>query len=98
MDTDNHLYGYSLATETTAGFTWTVLTTARSQPTMGDRWFSGVTVDPAFPHPTQFLGDYSGIATDYSGGVVAYWTDMRNTVAFGGRSGFGEDAFFAHAG
>jgi BNR/Asp-box repeat len=101
VDGANHLYGYSLATETTAGaltFASTELTTVDSQPTMNDRWFSGITVDPDFPHPTQFLGDYSNIATDYNGGVVAYWTDMRNTVTFGGSSGFGEDAFFAHAG
>lgn len=100
-DTANHLYDYSLATETTPGtlaFTEKPLTTARSQPTRDDRWFSGLTVNPAFPHPTQFLGDYSNIATDYSGGVVAYWSDLRNTVTFGARSGFGEDAFFAHSG
>jgi hypothetical protein len=28
-------------------------------------------------------------------GVVAYWTDMRNDVTFAGRTGHGEDAFFA---
>jgi hypothetical protein len=100
-DSANHLYGYSLATETSSGsltFSSSSLTTAASDPTQGDRWFSGLTVNPAFPHPTQFLGDYSGIGTDYAGGVVALWTDMRNTVSFGGRSGTGEDAFFAHAG
>jgi BNR/Asp-box repeat len=100
VDSANHLYGYSLATETGAGslaFTSAELTNAHSQPTQDDRWFSGLTINDAFPHPTQFMGDYSNIATDYAGGVVAYWTDMRNTVAFGGRSGFGEDAFFAHS-
>ena len=56
---------------------------------------AGIPVNPAFPHATQFLGDYSNIAADPRGGVVAYWTDLRNTVTFAGRTGFGEDAFFA---
>jgi hypothetical protein len=101
VDAANHLYGYSLATQTGSApltFASQVLTTVSSQPTQEDRWFSGTTVNSAFPHPTQFLGDYSNIASDYAGGVVAYWTDMRNTVTFGGRTGFGEDVFFAHAG
>src|SRR4029077_3150078 len=86
-DAANHLYGYSLATETSVGslaFSSTALTTENSDPTQGDRWFSGLTVNPDFPHPTSFLGDYSNIATDHAGGVVAYWTDLRNAVSFGG--------------
>ncbi len=94
-DPANHEYGYTLATETTSGsltFSTTQLTTALSDPTQGDRWFSGGVQD----HATTFLGDYSGIAADGSG-VVAYWTDMRNSVTFAGRTGSGEDAYFAHS-
>ena len=53
------------------------------------------TVNPAFPSATAFLGDYSNIAATPDGGVVAYWTDMRNDATFAGRTGHGEDAFFA---
>jgi hypothetical protein len=45
----------------------------------------------------NFLGDYSNIASDQDGGIVAYWTDLRNTVSFGGRTGAGEDVFFTHS-
>jgi hypothetical protein len=102
VDPANHLYGYSLATENAPGtLTFnspTTLSTATSDPTMNDRWFSRVTVNPDFPNPTDFLGDYSNIASDQNGGIVAYWTDLRNTVTFGARTGAGEDAFFAHHG
>ena len=96
-DGANHLYGYSLSTETVAGtlsFGTTELTTVRSNPTKGDRWFA-TTVDPDFPHATTFHGDYSNIAAIPSGGVVAYWTDMREDASFGGVTRKGEDAFFA---
>jgi hypothetical protein len=95
-DPANHKYGYTLATESSAGsltFVTTQLTTALSDPTQGDRWFAGRTPNPAFPHPTTFLGDYSNIAA--TGQVYAYWTDMRLSVFFPSRTGFGEDAFFA---
>ena len=59
-------------------------------------WFAR-TVNPAFPFATAFLGDYSNIAATADGGVVAYWTDMRNDATFAGRTGHGEDAFFAKA-
>jgi len=98
-DSANHLYGYSLATEDGAGalhFTTTQLTTGLSDPTRDNRWFAA-TVDPAFPHATTFLGDYSNIATLPSGGVVAYWTDLRNEACFLGGCGHGQDAFFAAA-
>jgi len=97
IDSANHKYGYSLATETTAGsliFTTTQVTTALSDPTTGDRWFAR-NVNPAFPRATAFLGDYSNIAATADGGVVAYWTDMRNDVTFAGITRKGEDAFFA---
>jgi hypothetical protein len=96
-DPANHKYGYTLATETAAGslaFTATQITTALSEPTRDDRWFSGRTPNPAFPHPTTFMGDYSGIATS-GAGVVTLWTDMRNIVTWGGRTGYGEDAYFS---
>jgi len=46
---------------------------------------------------TTFLGDYSNIATLPSGGVVAYWTDLRKEACFLGVCGHGQDAFFAAA-
>ena len=72
------------------------LTTALSDPDEGNRWFAA-TLNPAFPFATTFLGDYSNIAAEPSGGVVAYWTDLRNQACFGGRCGSGQDAFFATA-
>ena len=96
-DPANHDYGYTLATETKAGslsFTTRQLTTALSDPTHGDRWFSGRTPNPAFPHPTTFLGDYSGIDTNPAGGVAALWTDMRLSTCFTTRCGFSEDAWY----
>ena len=98
-DAANRRYGYSLATEKAHGslaFTASQLTTALSDPTTGDRWFAA-TVKPAFPFATTFLGDYSNIAAVPSGGVVAYWTDMRQNACFGSRCGHGEDGFFAAA-
>jgi hypothetical protein len=92
-DADNHKYGYSLWTE---GSGWAQLTTALSDPTQGDRWFSGVSPDPDFPNPSSFIGDYSGIAANGSG-AVAYWTDMRVAAFFPNRTGHGENSFFASA-
>ena len=95
-DAANHLYGYTLASESGPGalaFTTTQLTTTLSNPTSGDRWFAG-TLNPAFPFATTFLGDYSNIAAVPGGGVVAYWTDLRETACFAGRCGHGEDGFF----
>jgi hypothetical protein len=97
-DAANHKYGYTIATETTAGsltFTTSQVTTTLSDPTNGDRWFSGRTPNPAFPHPTTFLGDYSGMTA--TTGVAALWTDMRLSVFFPPRSGADEDAFYATA-
>ena len=97
VDPANHKYDYSLATETAPGaltFTTAQVTTVNSDPTTGDRWFAG-NVNAAFPFATSFLGDYSNIAATAGGGVVAYWTDMRNDVTFGTRTGHGEDAYFA---
>jgi hypothetical protein len=93
-DAANHMYGYTLATETSPGsltFGFTQLTTVLSDPTQGDRWFSGGVVN----HATTFLGDYSGIAATSS--VVGYWTDLRNPVFFPPRAGAGEDAFIGAA-
>jgi hypothetical protein len=97
VDATNHQYAYSVATETSSGtlaFTTAPVTTELSDPTTGDRWFAR-TANAAFPFATAFLGDYSNIAATADGGVVAYWTDMRNDVAFAGRTGHGEDAYFA---
>jgi hypothetical protein len=96
-DAANHKYDYSVATENAPGsltFTTTAVTTVKSDPTTGDRWFAA-SVNPAFPFATSFLGDYSNIATTPSGSVVAYWTDLRETACFGSRCGQGEDAYFA---
>jgi hypothetical protein len=102
VDTANHKYGYSIATETAHGTlafgTPTVVSDALSDPTTGDRWFAGGSPNPAFPFATTFLGDYSNIAATADGHVVAYWTDMRNDSNFAGRTGHGEDAYFARAG
>jgi len=98
-DSANHLYGYSLATENapaTLTFTTTELTTAPSDPTKNNRWFAA-TVDPAFPLATTFLGDFSNIAAVPSGGIVAYWTDLRQEHCFAGLCAHGQDAFFASA-
>ena len=98
-DPANHAYNYSLATETgsqTLAFTEAAVSTVASDPTQGDRWFAA-TVNASFPHATSFLGDYSNIAATADGGVVAYWTDMRNTACFAGTCRSGEDAYFAAA-
>ncbi len=98
-DAANHKFGFTLATETAPGslaFNFAQVTTTLSDPTQGDRWFSGLTVNSSFPHPSSFIGDYSGINVG-ANGVVLLWTDMRNTVTFTTRTGFGEDAFFASA-
>jgi hypothetical protein len=95
-DPANHQYGYTLATEQKAGslkFSFAQLTTVLSDPTLGDRWFSG----SAPNHATAFLGDYSGIAALPTGGIVALWTDMRNNICFTTRCGAGEDVFYATA-
>ncbi len=96
-DPANHEYGYTLATESAPGsltFTTAQVTTELSQPTTGDRWFAA-TVNPDFPFATTFIGDYGNIAANPAGGVVAYWTDMRNQACFTSRCGHGEDAYFA---
>jgi len=96
-DSANHVYNYSLATETAAGslaFAFSTVTTVTSDPTKNDRWF-GRNVNPAFPHATAFIGDYSNIAALPGGKVAAYWTDLRNPVTFGGVTRQGEDAYFA---
>ena len=96
-DPANHKYGYTLATESTAGslsFSFAQVSTQLSDPTRDNRWFAS-TLNSDFGHPTSFLGDYSNIAVRPDGGVVAYWTDLRESVTFAGRTGAGEDAFFA---
>jgi hypothetical protein len=94
-DSANHMYGYTLATETSPGtFSTTQLTNVLSDPTTGDRWFSGRTPNLSFPNPSSFIGDYSNLAAAGTG-VVALWTDLRIPVSFGSRSGTGQDAFEA---
>jgi hypothetical protein len=94
-DTANHEYGYTVAT---LGGGSTQATTTLSDPTTGDRWFAG-TLNPSFPFATSFLGDYSNIAVvPGTTTVLAYWTDLRNDATFAGRTGHGEDAYFATVG
>jgi hypothetical protein len=98
-DAANHKYDYSLATETGSGtlaFTTSKVSTVSSDPTTGDRWFAP-TLNPAFPNATTFIGDYSNIAATPSGGVVAYWTDLREQACFAGICRHGSDGFFAAA-
>jgi BNR/Asp-box repeat protein len=99
-DPANHTYSYSLSTETAPGaLTFgapTDLSTVRSDPTKNNRWFAA-TLNANFPFATSFLGDYSNIAATASGGVVALWTDLRNNATFAGRTGHGEDAYYATA-
>jgi hypothetical protein len=95
----NARYGFTLATQASSGaqlFNYQQLTTVLSDPTTGNRWFAA-TANPSFSFATTFLGDYPNIATTPSGGVVAYWTDLRNQACFGTRCGSGQDAFFATA-
>jgi hypothetical protein len=102
-DSANHLYGYTLATQTGPGtFSTSQVSTALSDPTTHDRWFAR-TLDENFPQATAFLGDYSNIAAipGTSSGMVAYWTDMRLENCFALPAGcgrHGEDAFFAQTG
>lgn len=94
-DPDNHLYGYSVLTGMPGSSTSVQASDTLSDPTTGDRWFAR-TVNPAFPFASSFLGDYSNIAVvPGTTSVVAYWTDMRNDATFAGRTGHGEDAYFA---
>jgi hypothetical protein len=94
-DPANHQYGYSVLNGTPASYTSTQATDTLSDPTKGDRWFAR-TLDTDFPFATAFLGDYSNIAVvPGTTSVVAYWTDMRNDASFAGRTGHGEDAYFA---
>jgi hypothetical protein len=98
-DAANHQYTYSLLTQTgPASYARTVVSTASSDPTANDRWFSGTTLDPAFPHPSSFIGDYSNIAVvPGTTHTVAYWTDMREQACFAGTCASGEDPYFAYA-
>jgi hypothetical protein len=102
-DPANHLYGYTVATETSPGvFSTDQVTTELSDPTTHDRWFAR-SADPGFPQATGFIGDYSSIAPipGTSTGVVAYWTDLRQENCFllaPGCGRHGSDAFFGRAG
>jgi hypothetical protein len=94
-DPANHRYDYSLFT---AGV-FTPVSTVSSDPTQGDAWFSGTTVNPAFPHASSFIGDYSNIAVvPGTTTVVAYWTDMREQTCFLDSCGSTEAAYFAKVG
>jgi hypothetical protein len=99
-DPANHRYDYSLLTQTgPSSYNRAVVSTQSSDPTRDDRWFSGTTLNPAFPHPSAFIGDYSNIAVvPGTTHTVAYWTDMRDEACFpAGVCGHGEDAYFAYA-
>jgi hypothetical protein len=100
-DGANHRYGYTVAhadasASPSTSFDPKQVTTTLSDPTKGDRWFRA-TLDPDFPGASRFIGDYSNIAVvpGVGGGVVSYWTDLRQQACFDGVCGHGEDAFFA---
>jgi hypothetical protein len=99
-DGANHKYGYSIATETSPGsFSTAQVSTALSDPTTNDEWFAA-SINSSFPEATAFLGDYSNIAALPSGGVAAYWTDMREENCWPAGPGcgrHGEDAYFGIA-
>ncbi len=95
-DPANHAYGFTLATEVSSGslnFNFTAFTNTLSNPTQDTRWFSGRTANASFPNPTTFLGDYGNIAVN-AGNTFGFWTDMREPVTFGSRTGSGENAYF----
>jgi hypothetical protein len=96
-DPANHMYDYSLLTQTgPSTYARSVVSTAQSDPTSGNRWFAA-TLNPAFPFATSFMGDYSNIAVvPGTTHTVALWTDLRNSVSFAGRSGHDEAAYFAY--
>ena len=96
-DSNNHKYGYTVATDVAGVITFQQVSTQLSDPTTNDRWFARSVDGAAFTHATAFLGDYSNIAATADGHVVAYWTDMRNDVTFGGVTRKGEDAYFGRA-
>jgi hypothetical protein len=92
----NHAYDYTVATETNPGslkFATATVTTVQSDPTSGSRWFAR-NVNSSFRRANAFIGDYSNIAATRGGGVVAYWTDLRNDVTFAGVTAKGEDVYF----
>ena len=90
-DPANHLYGQTLAVAApgTLAFTAQQVTTALSDPTKNDRWFT-VTDDPAFPFATTFIGDYNGMDIGPDGVAHPIWTDLRSEVTFGSRTGHDE--------
>lgn len=98
-DPANHRYGYTVATETRPGalrFQLRQVTTALSDPTRHNRWFT-VSVDRRFPGATTFIGDYSAIATTPTG-VVSFWTDLRRRSCVLSRCGHGQNTFAAVTG
>jgi len=95
-DPANHRYGFTVATETSAGsltFTESQATSALSDPTEGNAWFR-TTVDASFANATRFIGDYSGVAA-VENDVVVSWTDLRNQVCLFGTCAAGQTQFVA---
>jgi hypothetical protein len=98
-DPANHLYDYSLLTQTgPTSYARSVVSTVSSDPTKDNRWFAA-TDEPDFPKATTFIGDYSNLAVvPGTTHTVAYWTDLREAACFpAGTCGHGEDAYFAYA-
>ncbi|MFL6140184.1 MAG: sialidase family protein [Frankiaceae bacterium] len=90
-DPANHLYGQTLAQAAPGSLAFTAqqVSTALSDPTRDDLWFT-VTEDPAFPSTTLFIGDYNGMAVGPDGAAHPIWTDMRSDSSFGGATGHDE--------
>jgi hypothetical protein len=97
-DTANHLYDYSLLTQTgPSTYTRSVVSTVQSDPTRDNRWFAA-TINPDFPFATSFIGDYSNIAVvPGTTHTVAFWTDLRDQVTFAGRTGADQALYFGYA-
>jgi hypothetical protein len=93
-DSANHEYGMTLSVESKDGnlkFASQQVTTALSDPTSNDRWFSGTSPN----HASTFIGDYNGLAVDPSGAAHPLWTDLRNDVCFPSRCGHDEQLWTA---
>ena len=95
----NHLYDYSLATETAPGsltFTTAPVTTVRSDPTRADRWFAA-TLNPAFPARDVIprrLQQHRRHGERPRGRLL---DGHAQPATFAGVTGHGEDAYFAAA-
>jgi hypothetical protein len=89
-------YGFTIATSTNAGASWTYrsASTALSDPDHSLFFRAGVA---GCEECSTFIGDYNGLAMDSLGRIHATWADMRRvaTVPQLGRTGTPGDVFYA---